>query len=69
MNKEDAMKLLREKGFDPKYEDDTIMIVTDDGKDVDRMSRILKKAGYRESYGWRLKQQKEDENSKDVQTV
>lgn len=50
MNKEDAMKLLREKGFDPTYEDDTIMIVTDDGKDVDRMSRILKKAGYKESY-------------------
>ena len=55
MSKEEAVSLLISKGYDAKLIDGCVEIETPDYKDSDRMRRILKKAGYTASYGWKLK--------------
>lgn len=55
MTKDDAVTLLKSKGFDAKLIDGVVEIETPDVKDADRMNRILRKAGYTASAGWRLK--------------
>lgn len=55
MTKEKAVELLMSKGYDAKLIDGVVEIETPDIKDADRMHRILKKAGYNASVGWKLK--------------
>jgi len=55
MTKENAVELLISKGYDAKLIDGVVEIETPDIKDADRMNRILKKAGYNASAGWRMK--------------
>lgn len=55
MTGEEAIRLLREKGFEPFDENGVVTICTPDYKDCDTMNRILKKVGYDGSCGWIMK--------------
>ena len=54
VSKEDAKQLLIDKGFNAMIVDGVVEVVSPDYRDADKMGRILKKAGYKESYGWRM---------------
>ena len=54
MSKEDAKQLLIEQGMNAMIIDGVVEVVSADYHDVDKMGKILKKAGYEESYGWHM---------------
>lgn len=54
MSKDEAVSLLISKGYNARLIDGVVEIESTDPKDCDRMNRILKKAGYTASRGWRL---------------
>jgi hypothetical protein len=54
VTKEDARQLLIDKGMNAVIVDGVVEVVSADYKDADRMGKILKKAGYKDSYGWRM---------------
>jgi hypothetical protein len=62
MSKEDAKQLLIDKGFNAMIVDGVVEVVSPDYRDADKMGRILKKAGYNNSFGWR----KRYDNSTDI---
>ena len=57
ISKSEAVKILTDKKYAAYEKDGLIIIESDDCKDFQRMGRILKKAGYRCSYGWRKKKE------------
>jgi len=54
VSKEDAKQLLIDKGMNATIIDGVVEVISPDYRDVDKMGKILKKAGYKESYGWRM---------------
>ena len=55
ISKSEAVRLLTDKKYAAYEKDGLIIIESDDSKDFQRMGRILKKAGYNCSYGWKKK--------------
>lgn len=53
MNKDEAVKLLNDNGYQAKRKDGIVIVESDNQNDFKKIGRILKKAGYKESYGWR----------------
>ena len=54
MSKEDAKQLLIDKGMNAVITDGVVEVISADYRDVDKMGKILKKAGYKDSYGWKM---------------
>ena len=53
MNKDEAAAFLSGKGYDAKIIDGVVTVLSGNRSDYDKIGRVLKKAGYRASYGWR----------------
>ena len=54
MDKSDAISLLIAKGYNASLNDGMVIIESPDRKDFERGKKILKKAGYNQSFGWKL---------------
>ena len=54
MTKDEAVELLKEKGLNASLKDGSVMVESPDFKDCEKMHKILKKAGYNATCGWKM---------------
>ena len=55
MTKDEAVSLLVSNGFNAQLVNGSVEIVSEDQKDFEKGKKILRKAGYSSSYGWKKK--------------